>query len=255
MKDFEQKVIDLYNNHDKSTYQIAEELNTYPNKIRRTLVKHGVDLKSKSDAQKLALKKGRSKHPTDGIVRDEETKIKISYKLMKYWDGLSDKEREKRSAQSKERWGKFSKAKQQEIRSKAMEAIRASATEGSKLEKFMAEKIRQEGYRVEIHKKDLIPQENLEIDLYISQLKVIIEVDGPSHFYPIWGEEKLEKQINADLRKSGTLLSKGYVILRVKSSGQESLSEKSRLTNIVLENIKSIGYKYPVRSKRFIEVE
>lgn len=41
MKDFEQRVINLYQKHDKSTYQIAEELNTYPNKIRRVLIKHG----------------------------------------------------------------------------------------------------------------------------------------------------------------------------------------------------------------------
>ena len=61
--------------------------------------------------------------------------------------------------------------------------------------------------------------------------------------------------MNADLRKSGSLLSKGYAILRVKSCGEESLAEKTRLTNIVLEKIKDIGYNFPVRSKRFIEVE
>ena len=105
-----------------------------------------------------------------------------------------------------------------------------------------------------MHKK-IIPKENLEVDLYIPELNTIIEIDGPSHFFPIWGQEKLEKQMNADLRKSGTLLSKGYAILRVKSCGEESLSEKTRLTNIVLEKIKDIGYNFPVRSKRFIEVE
>lgn len=255
MKNFELEVIELYKNHNKSTYQIAEELKTYPNKIRRILVKHGVDLKSKSDAQKNALKGGRSKHPTEGASRDEKTRVKISAQLAKYWDELSDKEKARRSLQSKVRWNNMSKSKQQEIRSKASKAIRISATEGSKLEKFIAKKVREDGHRVMVHKKDLIPQENLEIDLYISDLKVIIEVDGPSHFYPIWGQEKLEKQINADLRKSGTLLSKGYVILRIKSCGEESLSEKTRLANIVLEKIKDIGYKYPVRSKRFIEVE
>ena len=255
MKDLDTKVIDLYRNHNKSTYQIAEELKTYPNKIRRILVKHGIDLKNKSDAQKNALKGGRSKHPTKGIARDEKTKVKISSQLVKYWDELSDKEKKRRSLLAKNRWDSMSKSKKQEMRDKASRAIRTSATEGSKLERFIATKIREKGHKVEVHKKDLIPQENLEIDLYISNLKTIIEVDGPSHFYPIWGQEKLEKQINADLRKSGTLLSKGYVILRIKSCGEESLSEKTRLVNIVLEKIKDIGYKYPVRSKRFIEVE
>jgi len=92
MKDFEQKVVDLYQKQEKSTYQIAEELNTYPNKIRRVLIKHGVEIKDRSSAQKLALKKGRSKHPTDGITRDEETKIKISSQMVKHWDQLDDEE-------------------------------------------------------------------------------------------------------------------------------------------------------------------
>ena len=48
MKDFEQKVVDLYQKQEKSTYQIAEELNTYPNKIRRVLIKHGVEIKDRS---------------------------------------------------------------------------------------------------------------------------------------------------------------------------------------------------------------
>ena len=146
------------------------------------------------------------------------------------------------------------KSKQQEIRSKATQAIRISAIEGSKMERHIATELRKLNHKVEMHKK-IIPKENLEVDLYIPELNTIIEIDGPSHFFPIWGQEKLEKQMNADLRKSGTLLSKGYAILRVKSCGEESLSEKTRLTNIVLEKIKDIGYNFPVRSKRFIEVE
>ena len=254
MNDFEQKVVNLYQDHNKSTYQIAEELKTYPNKIRRILVKHGVDLKNKSDAQKNALKGGRSKHPTDGTKRTQETKIKISSQLVKHWGDLDDSEKERRSLEAKKRWNNMPKAKQQEMRSKATQAIRISAVEGSKMERHIASEIRSAGYKVEMHRK-IISAENLEVDLYIPELNTIIEVDGPSHFYPIWGRKKKKKQMNADLRKSGALLSKGYAILRVKSCGEESLSEKNRLTNIVLEKIKDIGYNFPVRSKRFIEVE
>ena len=55
MKD--QKVIQLYE-EGRSTYQIAEHFNTYPNKIRRILTKNGVELKTRSQAQKNALKQG-----------------------------------------------------------------------------------------------------------------------------------------------------------------------------------------------------
>ena len=59
MNDFEKKVIKMYNKQNMSTYQIAELLDTYPNKVRRTLKKHGHELKSKSSAQSNALKSGR----------------------------------------------------------------------------------------------------------------------------------------------------------------------------------------------------
>ena len=98
--------------------------------------------------------------------------------------------------------------------------------------------------------------ENLEIDLYIPELKTIIEVDGPSHFLPIWGAEKLQKQIKADSQKTGLILSKGFVIIRVKSiTDFVSLTSKENLVqNIksILENIKEV---FPPKSKRFIEIE
>ena len=101
----------------------------------------------------------------------------------------------------------------------------------------------------------IIPAETLEIDLYIPDLRTIIEVDGPSHFLPIWGEDKLQKQINADLRKSGALLSKGYAVIRVKSLGQESLSKREQLAEEVIALLNKISNKFPPKSKRFIEVE
>ena len=72
---------------------------------------------------------------------------------------------------------------------------------------------------------------------------------------PIWGDDKLQKQINADLRKSGALLSRGYAVIRVKSLGQESLSKKEELIQSIVEIVTGIRKKFPPRSKRFIEVE
>ena len=80
----------------------------------------------------------------------------------------------------------------EQMQRKRVDAIRKSAKEGSKLEKFFQEKLSQAGFNVRMHVVT-IPAENLEIDLYIPDLKTIIEVDGPSHFLPIWGEDKLQK--------------------------------------------------------------
>ena len=50
----EKQILDLYEKRQWSTYQIAEKMNTYPNKIRRILQKHGIVLRRATDAQKNA---------------------------------------------------------------------------------------------------------------------------------------------------------------------------------------------------------
>ena len=247
-------IIKMYNEDNKSTYEIAEALGTYPNKIRRTLKKHGYELKDKKTAQQNALKSGRSPHPTKGKTRSLEEKIKISGGLVNYWEDMSDEEKERRAAQAKVRWEEMPQEQKEKMRTRGIEAIQRSAKEGSKLERFLLDRLGKLGYEVKFHQM-LIPAEKLEIDLYIPSLKTIIEVDGPSHFLPIWGEERLQKQMNADLRKSGTLLSKGYVVIRVKTVGFESIKRKEDIINQIASHLTKIETKFPKRSKRFIEVE
>tara|TARA_A100001201_G_scaffold141677_1_gene137704 strand:+ start:330 stop:1094 length:765 start_codon:yes stop_codon:yes gene_type:complete len=254
MASFEDKVISLYNEQNKSTYEIAKQLNTYPNKIRRTLIKHGYELKDKSAAQKAALKSGRSSHPTAGKKRTDAEKIAISQSLVSYWEEMSDKEKARRVKQAKNNWQNMSAKQKEEMRSKGIAAIRTAAKEGSKMERWVKDKLEEAGFLVRMHVL-IIPAENLEIDLYIPDLKTIIEVDGPSHFLPIWGEEKLQKQVNADLRKSGALLSKGYAVIRLKSLGQESLAKREEMLSSVVDEVTKISKKFPPKSKRFIEVE
>ena len=254
MNDFDKKVINLYNEKNQSTYQIAKALETYPNKVRRTLIKHGYELKDKSAAQKAALESGRSSHPTAGKTRTDAEKIAISQSLVNYWEELSDKERAKRVSQAKDNWEKMSAKQKENMRSKGIAAIRNAAKEGSKMERWVKERVEEAGFSVRMHVV-IIPAENLEIDLYIPELKTIIEVDGPSHFLPIWGEDKLQKQVNADLRKSGALLSKGYAVIRLKTLGQESLAKREDMLKSVVDQVVSISQKFPPKSKRFIEVE
>ena len=254
MNDFDKQVIELYNDKNKSTYEIAKQLETYPNKIRRTLIKHGYELKDKSAAQKAALNSGRSLHPTAGKKRTEQQKIAISKGLVSYWEEMSDKEKARRVRQAKSNWKNMSSEQREVMRSKGIAAIRAAAKEGSKMEKWVKDKLEEAGFFVRMHVL-IIPAENLEIDLYIPELKTIIEVDGPSHFLPIWGEDKLQKQVNADLRKSGSLLSKGYAVIRLKSLGQESLAKREEMLSSVVDEVIKISKKFPPKAKRFIEVE
>lgn len=251
-----QKIVKMYVEQNKSTYEIAEQLKTYPNKIRRVLIKSGIDLKSKSEAQKNAIDRGVASHPTSGKQRSQEEKLKISSGLQRYWDNMSDDLYKAKIKQAKDRWQNMPEQDKANMQESAIKSIQAAGKEGSKLEKFIYSELTKSGYKVDFHKKTLIQNQNLEIDMYLPLLKTIIEIDGPSHFLPIWGEEKLQKQIKADFHKTGLILSKGMVIIRIKNlSDSISLANKEKLRLDILNQLDKIKASFPPKSERFIEIE
>jgi very-short-patch-repair endonuclease/DNA-binding CsgD family transcriptional regulator len=212
----ESDIVRLYKD-GQSTYEIAKQYETNPNAIRRKLIKNGIKLRTKGEAQKIALESGRVQHPTKGKERTDEEKLAISSSAVKYWEEMGDEEREKRRKQSESSWNNMTPSQIEEMRKKGGEQIRKAAKEGSKLEKKVQGFLAFAGYVFEAHKKNLIPTENLEIDIYVPELRTIIEVDGISHFEPIWSEEALEGQISADNKKDGILLSRGFQIVRIEN--------------------------------------
>lgn len=74
-------LLEEYIHKERSPYQIAAELDTYPNRIRRALLKHKIPVRDHREAQKLALATGRNKHPTKGIEREEEVRGRIGTRL------------------------------------------------------------------------------------------------------------------------------------------------------------------------------
>lgn len=249
------KISDLYD-EGKSTYAIAETMGTYSNKIRRALKKLGKKMRSKSEAQSQAIAEGRHKHPTKGRKRTDEEKKKISEKVAENWEQMSDEEREKRCQRSKDQWDAMTKKEKDKFRDAAAKAVRVAAKEGSKLERYLRNTLPKHGYTVVFHKKKLVPNEKLEVDLYVPELKTVIEIDGPAHFFPIWGDENLQKHIAADAEKSGLLLSCGYVVLRVKHLSR-SLSDKNKrdVRDAILKELEKIKNKFPTKTKRYIEIE
>lgn len=246
-----------YEDNKKGIPAIAKSLNTYNNKIRRILLKMGVTLRDKSTAQKLALKANRTSLPNPkGNVRSEETRIKISEQVHASWKNLSKAEKKKRAKISKDRWESMTDEQKDNLKKLSSNAIREAAKKGSKLEIFLRDELPKKGYDVVYHKKNLIPNENLEIDLFIPSIKTIIEIDGPSHFLPIWGEENLKKHIKADNHKNGLLLQAGYVVIRIKNLSK-NLSEKLKrdLLDFIVDNLNNISNKFPKKTDRFIELE
>jgi len=79
-------------------------------------------------------------------------------------------------------------------------------------------------------------------------MNIAIEVDGPSHFLPVWGDEVLAKNIKYDQKKTGLILGKGLKLIRIKQthdfSQARSLGVYEKLiqaiSQIKLSNTKSI---------------
>lgn len=252
----QKQIVDLYTKDNKSTYEIAQMLSTYPNKIRRILIKNGVEIKDKSQAQKNAIVKGTAKIPTQGLHRTQEEKLKISESMRQSWKNMGEDEYNQRVDKARSRWHNMDESEKDRILSLAIKGVQIAGKEGSKLEKFIQRELTKEGYKVDFHKKQLIANENLEIDMSLPEIKTIIEIDGPSHFLPIWGEEKLQKQIRADSHKTGLILSKGWAIIRVKNlSDTVALSAKEHLKNQLITLLNNIKKKFPDKSERYIEIE
>ena len=248
-----QEILDLYNKKNESTYTIARRYQTYPNKIRRVILQQGESLKDKSQAQKDALTTGRSKHPTEGTFRPETTKIKISEKVFKRWKNLSEEEYQKRVDYAKEQWYNMDIVKRETMRRNALKAMKQSAKEGSKLEQFLRNELTKAGYTILFHKKGLIVNPDLEIDLFLPSLKTAIEIDGFSHYQAIWGEEKLQQRIKSDLDKDGLLLGAGYVIIRIKYLVKNlSAKYKRDVLKSILEHLKNIEENFPEKGQRLI---
>lgn len=245
-----------YVTNERSPQDIADEWNTYPNKIRRELKKLGYPLRDKSKAQAVALKTGRHKHPTEGSHRTESTKIKISEGMADNWKSIDVTERERRSATGRSQWENMSDLEKSEFQRVSLEAVRETSREGSKMEKCLYNGLQKLGYEVLFHSEHILPNTRLQADLFIPSHKTVIEIDGPSHFLPIWGQESLDRNIKADQEKNSTLLTYGFVVIRVKHLAKTTsqIHERQVITKVndILEKIKT---DFPELQNRLIEIE
>jgi len=236
----DKQLIDLYTLDKKGIKEIAEENNTYPNKVRRKLKKLGVPLRNNSEAQLIALNNGKSKHPTAGRKRRPDELLKIAEGMGQVWDNMTHEEKERRGQMMRDRWESYSDQKKAEILKKSAQANSRAGREGSQIEKILDEALTKEGYNVIFHKTGLI-EDDLEIDILIPDLKLAIEIDGPSHHLPIYGEDKLQKKREADQRKNGLLISAGYSVIRVKYLVKNlSLRKSTRFVNTIIDYIQKV---------------
>jgi very-short-patch-repair endonuclease len=239
-----------YEHNKKSFKEIADSLGTYANKIRRDAIKLEIKIRDKSEAQKNALVTGKADHPTKGKERSEEVKSKIGNSVMKSWEELDNKELKKRKDTARKNWEKLSDDVKQNILHEANLAVRAASKNGSKLEHFLFQELLKDGYKVEFHKEHSILNTKLQLDLFLPKHNIAIEVDGPSHFEPVWGEDSLKRNKGYDQKKNGLILGKGLVLIRIKQYKDFSKA-RSRVIYDKLKNIiEDIKINFPTPDNR-----
>lgn len=246
---------DLYIDNKKSFADIASIYNTYANKIRRDAKSFGIKIRNKSEAQKNALNIGKHKHPTKGKARDIKTKQKIGRAVLESWDNLSTTELEARKEKSRQQWMNMSEDEKANLIKLANSAVRNASKTGSKLEKYLLQRLISDGYKVDFHKEQNLLTTKLQIDLFLPNINTAIEVDGPSHFLPVWGDDALKRNISYDNKKQGLILGKGLVLVRIKQEKDFSEARGDLIYDRLNNLLKDISINFPQADNRIFTIE
>lgn len=231
------EIIRLYVEEKWGVPAIAKKYNTYTNKIRRLLIKSGVVMRTRSDAQKLALESGRAKIPTQGRQRTEEEKEAIRNSIEDFWKNNPEKVVEQAN-KSRAAWYNRDRESRLETHRLAKRGLQRTSKEGSKIERYILYGLIENGLTAESHIKELTDAEKLEVDIYVPEHKLVIEIDGPTHFRQVWDEERLLQQQQADAEKNGILINRGFKVIRVKWDCSNFSNLKARrVLNEIMENI------------------
>lgn len=228
-----------------STYKVAAELGCNQSHVVRLIAKFNknnpsnpIKKRNKSEAQLNYLKTSGT-HQREGTVHSEDTKDAISDKMRDFYDSdegeaAKDKIREFRQQE----WAEKSEAERAEILNDLKQANRAKmqSGEGSNFENYLAEQLTENGYLVEQRTKTWTPGNQFHVDIALPSQKIIIEVDGPTHWSPIYGDAELAKVQAKDGRKDAVLINNGWCILRVQDgSGSTTRARFKRVLDMLHE--------------------
>lgn len=208
---------DEYTTGKQSAVDIAKNYGTYANFIYRALRYHGIPRKDRSEVQKLLLSSGKKAHPTAGKEREPEVKRKIGTGVYKRNLKMSEEERQARIDKCRKNWYAKSEKTRKEYTDKSHKKTRIAGQLGSKFEKHIVAALLAHKFKLQIHHKMNFADSEMTIDIFMPHEGIVIEVDGPMHFAPIFGEKTLDEQIDRDLKKNQLLLSEGYAVIRIQN--------------------------------------
>lgn len=239
-------LLEEFVNKGKSTFEIAKEVGCFPTQIRRMLKKYGIPPRDRSDARKLAIQ--QRGHHMEGKVRTEEEKLAISMSLQSYWDELPEDEAEERRKNAAKvamaNWEALDEEQKKETINKLHKGNKKAANRGSKNENAVAEMLKERGYKVYQRTTEFTPECTYEIDIALPSLSIAIEIDGPTHWSPVYGEENLERVQAKDERKDQMLMSCGWSIVRCRDhSSSPSKAICRRIVDRLIAGFESNEFK------------
>lgn len=199
----------------KTLNEVARELGVFPMQMARLAKKLEIPI-DRNRAISIGLTKTPN-HPTRGRERTEEERLKMSQSHVLYEMRIPEKEKQQRVKRGKELWSKLTPEEREAKLKKRDDGLQKAAKEGSKLELYICKQLDREYYIFEKHKKHQIPNMGwaIHFDIYIPDLRTIIEVNGPSHYFSVFGKNKLIDAQRYDQRKYAGLLGGGYIIIEV----------------------------------------
>jgi hypothetical protein len=117
-------------------------------------------------------------------------------------------------------------------------------TRRAKLEVFLEEQIKEHYPELELFCNQKTAIES-ELDFYFPQLRFAIELNGITHYEPIYGEDKFEKIQNNDKRKVIACYEKGIELAIVDSSSCSYLSpnNKEKYKKIIFDLIEKVKHR------------
>lgn len=194
---------------------ISKKYGVSPSMVSRRLKAMGVKMRTASEATKMALEQGRLVSPTKGKGHSDKARERMSKGRSEAWERGGEKARQEMSEIAKAKWAKKTEAEKSNLRSAAGRALRETGINGSAAENYLFKTLGANGYVVEHHNKQLMAG-SYEIDLLLPDLGIVIELDGPQHYSPIFGDERFEKTKLYDTTKNGALIAKGLKVIRIK---------------------------------------
>ncbi len=210
-----------------SVRALAKEKGVHANTLRREMIKAGIPIKTRSESLKVAYSTGQIV-ARSGFTLTDEHRTQISKANKGKVIGLRNTT------------NNLIINRAEAMRGRGASGNREAAKKGSKFERILVEKFQALGYNV-------TPQfvlDSYKIDLMFIKEKIAIEIDGPSHREPIYGEDKLANTMAKDKAKDEAMINKGYSIIRIMDNQQApTLFNATKVIDFVKETIDLVNKK------------